>query len=156
MDVATVLARAKSATGKGIRYKLGAGGMKPGNASPAAAGKCDCTGFVAWCLGFSRKLTDRFYVVQNGGWFETTAVWKDIESNVGIIEPSDRRPGAIIVYPDVGRRQGHIGIIVDAKRVIHCSKGNDTKFGDAVQITSTDVFDNVKNARVGWLHGLQR
>ena len=88
MQVAAVLARANSAVGQGIRYKLGKGGMSPGSPTPASSSQCDCTGFVAWCLGFSRKLTEHFYVQFNGGWFETTAVWTDIGSSVGIFEPS--------------------------------------------------------------------
>ena len=62
MELTAVLARAHSSVGQGIRYKLGRGGMYPGSPTPAAANLCDCTGFVAWCLGFSRKMTERFYV----------------------------------------------------------------------------------------------
>ncbi len=155
MQVAAVLGRANSAVGQGIRYQLGKGGMNPGSPTPAVGNKCDCTGFVAWCLGFSRKLNDRFYVEFNGGWFETTAVWTDIGTNVGILEPSNKRSGAIIVYPDSAGHQGHIGILIDATHVVHCSKGNDTSTGDAIQITALTVFNQNSKTRVGWLHGLQ-
>ena len=122
---------------------------------PASSSQCDCTGFVAWCLGFSRKLTEHFYVQFNGGWFETTAVWTDIGSSVGIFEPSSKKPGAVIVYPDAHGHQGHIGIIVDATHVVHCSSGNDTQYGDAIRVTPLTVFNNNPNARLGWLTGLQ-
>lgn len=67
-----VIAKARGALGKGIKYKLGRGGYKPAADSPASAGECDCSGFIAWCLGFSRNLTDPFYLKANGGWFETS------------------------------------------------------------------------------------
>jgi hypothetical protein len=153
MMLDAVLARAHSAVGQGVRYKLGKGGMNPGSPTPAAGGQCDCTGFVAWCFGFSRKMTEHFYVNFNGGWFETTAVWTDVGKSTGILEESQSRPGAVIVFPDSNGRQGHIGIILDNTHVVHCSKGNDTKFGDAIQVTDLTVFQQ-PNRRIGWLAGL--
>jgi len=138
----------------GIRYGLGKGGMNPGSPTPASNGLCDCSGFVAWSLGFSRKINERFYVRFNNGWFETTAVWTDIASPVGILEEIDKpRAGAVVVYPDRDGHQGHIGILVDDDKVVHCSMGNDRAFGNAIQVTNTDVF-NKPIARYGWLHGL--
>ncbi len=155
MRVDAVLARAVSATGLGIRYKLGKGGMNPGSPTPGVSGQCDCTGFAAWALGFSRLLGDRFYVHFNGGWFETTAVWTDIASSAGILEPiPGPTPGAVVVYPDANGHQGHIGIVLDAGNVVHCSSGNDRKFGNAIQITDPAVFQNNPASRFGWLHGL--
>jgi len=129
--------------------------MNSGLPTPAAGGKCDCTGFVAWCLGFSRKLNDRFYVDFNGGWFETTAVWTDVSLNVGIMEPSGKKPGAVLVYPDANGHQGHVGLLIDATHVVHCSSSNDATFGDAIQITPLTVFNKNKDTRVGWLYGLE-
>lgn len=154
MVVDAVIARAQSAVGQGIRYRLGKGGMNSGSPTPAAGGGCDCSGFVAWCLGFSRKLDEAFYRNFNGGWFETTAVWNDIGSSVGIFDEVTKRPGAVIVYPDAEGHQGHIGVLIDATHVAHCSKGNDTRTGDAIQVTGLNVF-NRPNVRVGWLLGLQ-
>ena len=154
MDIEAVIARAQSAVGQGIRYKLGMGGMKPGNPTPAAGGQCDCSGFVAWCLGMSRLTKDAFYVHFIGGWIETTAVWTDIGNSVGIFDQLDApKRGAVVVFPDALGHQGHIGIISGPGRVIHCSKGNDTHFGDAIQETEMDVF-NRPDARYGWLVGL--
>jgi cell wall-associated NlpC family hydrolase len=160
MQVEAVMARAFSAIRQGTRYELGKGGIKPGAPTPATSGRCDCSGFVAWCFGMSRIMKDRFYVDYNGGWFETSAVWKDIGSSVGIFEPiKTKKRGAVIVYPDdkLGG-QGHIGIVVDNDEVVHCSKGNDT-VGDAIQITDYGAFERSThakmNARLGWLVGLK-
>jgi len=154
MDVDAVIARAMSAVDQGIRYKLGMGGMKPGNPSPAAGGQCDCSGFVAWCLGMSRQTRDTFYVNFNGGWIETTAVWTDTGKSVGIFEQLDApKRGAIVVFPDAMGKQGHIGIITGPGKVIHCSKGNDNHFGDAIQQTGLEVFTR-PDVRYGWFVGL--
>ena len=155
MNVAAVIARAHSAVGQGIHYKLGKGGANPGSLTPASGDECDCSGFVAWCLAMNRHTTEHFYIQLNNGWIETTAVWTDIGASVGIFEPSERRTGAIVVYPDSNGHQGHIGILIDPNQVVHCSKGNDTQTGDAIRITPLTVFNANPNTRFGWLHGMQ-
>jgi hypothetical protein len=155
MQVAAVLARAHAAVAQGIRYKLGQGGMNPGSPTPGHDNQCDCSGFVAWCLGMSRHTADQFYVHFNGGWIETTAVWTDVGQSVGIFDETSKKPGAVVVYPDAHGHEGHIGIIIDANSVVHCSKGNDTQYGNAIQITPLTVFNNNPNSRFGWLVGLQ-
>jgi hypothetical protein len=155
MQVAAVLARANAAVSQGIRYKLGKGGMNPGSPTPGDDGLCDCSGFVAWCLGMSRHTSERFYVNFNGGWIETTAVWTDVGRAVGIFDEASKRPGAVVVYPDEHGHEGHIGIIIDANSVVHCSRGNDTQYGNAIQITPLGVFSNNPKTRFGWLTGLQ-
>jgi hypothetical protein len=147
MQVAAVLARANAAVQQGIHYKLGKGGMNPGSPTPASGGLCDCSAFVAWCLGMSRKTDELFYKNFNGGWIETTAVWTDIDSTVGIFESTSKRPGAVVVYPDASGHEGHIGIIVDGTHVVHCSHGNDTNAGNAVQITGLSVFSSNPDTR---------
>jgi hypothetical protein len=155
MQVAAVLARAHAAVSQGIHYGLGKGGMDPGSSTPASGGLCDCSGFVAWCLGMSRHTTDKFYVHFNGGWIETTAVWTDMGVSTGIFDNAAKQPGAVVVYPDENGHEGHIGIIVDDHSVVHCSHGNDTSYGNAVQITPLTVFVNNPKSRFGWLVGLQ-
>jgi hypothetical protein len=59
-------------------------------------------------------------------------------------------PGDLLVYPDSGGRQGHIGIVTvqDGQGpvlVIHCSSGNFTHTGDAIRETPPLVFS--ANAR---------
>lgn len=154
MQVDAVLARAHAAAQQGIHYGLGKGGMNPGSPTPASGGKCDCSGFVSWCFGMSRKTNQAFYVHYNGGWIETSAVWQDIESSVGIFDAGQANKGAVVVYPDSSGHQGHIGILVSPTEVVHCSKGNDNTFGSAVQITPLTVFQNNPSTRYGWLVGL--
>ena len=156
MQTDAVLARANAAVAQGVRYKLGKGGINPGSPTPASDGECDCSGFVAWCLGMSRHTADQFYVQFNGGWIETTAVWTDIGTSTGIFDATNKRPGAVVVYPDAHGHEGHIGILVDENRVVHCSHGNDTQFGNAIQITPLTVFNNNPSTRFGWLVGLQQ
>lgn len=135
-----VVARAKRCIGKGIKYKLGRGGFNPKASGPGA--ECDCSGFVAWCYGVSRVLKDHpAYIKWNGGWFETTAVERDLLSELGIVEEVGyalTRPGDLVVVGDRGKRQGHIGIISAGPpdvKVIHCSSGNMKRSGDAVAET---------------------
>jgi hypothetical protein len=55
---ADVIKKAKSMLGKGIIYKLGAGGRNPNNRTPETIRDgilgCDCAGYVAWAWGFDR------------------------------------------------------------------------------------------------------
>lgn len=154
MNVQAVLGRAYAAANTPIQYGLGKGGFDPDLATPAPAGLCDCSGFVAWCLGFSRQVKDKFYLNFNNGWFETTAIWNDIGSSYGILHACKPIPGAVIVYPDSQGHQGHVGIIIDEKLVVHCSVGNDKK-GNAIQFTAPDVFTKNPVTRIGWLVGLE-
>ena len=67
---------------------------------------------------------------KGGGWFTKTAT---------------PQPGDIMVWPDGDGHQGHIGIISEvaggkASKMIHCSHGNDNKFGRAIQETDADIF----------------
>jgi hypothetical protein len=160
MHVDAVIARAEAAVGQGIRYELGKGGYAPGHPLPTKSGTCDCSGFVAWCLGFDRRMTEMFYVQYNGGWFETTAIYKDIGESVGIFdELKTPRRGAVIVRPDTiangQRREGHIGLLTASDKVIHCSKGNDTQTGDAIRETDLATFGAITKCRFGWLVGLR-
>jgi len=61
-----------------------------------------------------------------------------------------------VVFPDANGHQGHIGIIVSATNVIHCSSGNNKQFGNAIQSTPLTVFSNNPKTRFGWLHGCNR
>ncbi len=164
MQVDAFLNRALSVADKGIRYKLGAGGMKPDVLSPAAGGACDCSGYVAWCLGISRQTRDPSYVKWNGGWIETSAVYKDINSSTGMFDPvTQPKPGCVLVFPDkvvAGvHHEGHIGIVVEAKdgvvqHVVHCSLGNMRQFKDAIHVTGPQVFTGQPNLAYGWFVGL--
>lgn len=159
-----VVERARSACGKGIHYKLGAGGRDPHRPLPAADGLCDCSGFVAWCLGIDRFIPNALlpHLPDGGDWFETTAVYRDARSPFGFVDEVPWRAaqiGDLVVWPDRGRKQGHIGIVTMVSTagegpvlVVHCSVGNDRK-GDAIAETSSDIFFNngAIGARVRWV-----
>ena len=136
MTPAEMLVRASSALGKGTKYVLG---------SSLVGSECDCSGFVAWCFGVPRKVNLDLYVRWNGGWFETTAIYRDAKSPYGFFREvplAQAQPGDVFVWGDSHGRQGHIGIITEegGAKVIHCSKGNWARTGDAVQETPPDVF----------------
>lgn len=170
MDVGTVLSRALSAPGKKTLYK--SPGKMPSFASstwPSGA-QNDCSGFVSWCLRFSesRKVDHPLYQKANGGWFETTAIYRDgLESTGYFTKLEQARPGALLVYPDYvgtdGRtHDGHVGIVVEVSgkgvsgvtKVVHCSAGNFHATQDAVQITAPQAWSAKKNSIIVWLEGL--
>ena len=151
MDVTTILTRALSGIGKDTIYS--SPGKMPSFASnvwPQRAHN-DCSGFVSWCLRFSesRKVDHPLYKRVNGGWFETTAIYRDGIESTGYFRQLDSgEPGALLVYPDyIGAdgksHDGHIGIVIDASgkgvkgvnQVVHCSLGNYMHSKDAIQIS---------------------
>lgn len=165
MSPADVLERARRCLGAGCRYHLGAGGMHPSHDYPwGTVPECDCSGFVAWALGVSRQTRNPFYRQQNGGWFETTAIVRDARSPFGFVAEVpwlEARPGDLIVYGDAGGKQGHVGIITltgpaGPAAVIHCSKGNDTRYRDAIHEGALEPFWQARGAlvaRVAWVEG---
>lgn len=170
MKASAVVLRALTATNKGTKYGLGAGGTNPNAALPSINGKCDCSGFVSWCLNMSRKTNEAFYVRLNGGWIETTAVSKDIGSSSGIFEPLDHpEPGCVVVYGDYrgndGRHhEGHIAAVTEVNggrgvggidKIVHCSVSNDAA-GDAIQETDAHIFANNRNSVLGWCILIER
>ena len=167
MTGADVVARARSVVAKGCVYGLGKGGMRPHDPHPwNSERKCDCSGFVAWCLGVSRETDNPWYKAQNGGWIETSAIVRDCETPYGIFAMVTRPhalPGDLLVYGDYtgndGKvKQGHVGICseVDGKgpiRVIHCSRGNERKLSDAIQETDVTWWNLAGGviARCAWV-----
>ena len=162
ITVSDLLSRAASAAGHNIVYKLGAGGMFPQAPLPSNIGnECDCSGYVCWCLGISRKTDHPLYVQFNGGWINTDGIVNDAQKSTGFFERIETpRPGCLIVYPaSLKPKVGHVGIVtkIDAKgtvaaRVIHCSAGN-SKTGDAVRETDPAVF-NTKLTIFAWYAGV--
>lgn len=163
-----VLERAKSVIAKGCKYKLGAGGMRPGDPAPwNTARQCDCSGFAAWCLGHSRVVDDPWYKSQNGGWIETSAIVRDCETPYGFFAAVDRkyaRVGDLLVYGDYkdgsgNLIQGHVGVCSDVGTkgplmVIHCSSGNFKRTQDAIRETDTKWWDLAGGivARCAWVN----
>lgn len=154
-----VVARARSAVGHNTAYQLGAGGRHPLAGSPG--NPCDCSGFVAWCLGIDRYLpNDGLPLYDNGGWFETSAIVRDAKSPFGFVVEVDWSavvPSDMLVYGDAGKHQGHIGVVSEvgdgAVKVVHCSHGNWSLRGDAVQETNAGIFivSHAIVARVAWV-----
>lgn len=140
-----IVAKARLAINKGIRYKLGSGGMNPDTPLPTTDMQCDCSGFVCWVLGVSRKTTIPFYN-KFGGWIYTDSMVEDINSSAGIFERvTTPEIGCMVVY-GAGRAIGHVGIVSETQngqmlKVIHCSSGNDRKYNDAIQETPPNVFN---------------
>lgn len=115
--------RARSAIGKGIRYKMGQGGFFPDAPLPDQIYRvvggwirprlCDCSGFVAWVLGMRRdQINAKKWWSKLLPWIETTMVYADATGPqrvfVKIAEPV---PGCLVVYGDTEKSQGHIGVV---------------------------------------------
>lgn len=173
------VARARSAIGKGTTYAIGAGGRHPDAVHPGMQVEgvpdsphsllCDCSGFVAWCLGVDRYLpNDGIKTSPFGDWFETTALAQDAKSPPGIgfvdeVPWADAKPADMLVWGDRkgtdGKvHQGHVGLVCSIgpkgpETVAHCSLGNFHATGDAIQETDCGIF--VRNgaivARVAWI-----
>lgn len=169
MNVDTVLTRAYSALGKKTIYKSpGAMPSLVASTWPESKVKIDCSGFVAWCLRFRRRLDHPLYNRVNGGWFETTGIHADGMASTGFFTKlADPLPGALLVYPDyVGRdnnhHNGHIGIVTEVNgpgikgvsRIIHCSLSAYRNLKDAIQITSPDPWLSHDSSIIVWLDGL--
>ena len=162
-SVARVLERARQILGKKIKYDLGAGGMLPTMASPAnLKNACDCSGFVSWCFGMSRKTEHPLYVKFNGGWINTDAMVHDAKKQTGFFRQlSSPKVGCIVVFPGPPlRRIGHVGLVTEvddtgtvATEVIHCSSGNFRNFGDAIRETSLGVFQK-PDTIFAWYEGV--
>jgi hypothetical protein len=165
MQVSTVIDRALSALAKGTVYS------SPGRMPSFSAhtwphkAKNDCSGYVSWCLRFSesRKVDHSLYRRVNGGWFETTAIHRDGEESTGYFSKQARpMPGSLLVYPDAGGNDGHIGLVLEAKgmgiagasKVIHCSAGNYRQHGDAIQITGPNAWLARKDSIIVWYDDL--
>lgn len=170
MDVNTAVSRAKSGLGKGTQYK--SPGKLPKFASPAwpANAKNDCSGFMYWCLRFSsnppesRQVDHPLYKKTNGGWFETTAIHADGIASVGYFTRIENPVvGAMLVYPDLGGHDGHIGIVTKVKSnpkgiagvssIIHCSLGAWNSKQDAIQETDPAIWLKNKASIIVWYDG---
>lgn len=150
MTTVEVVTRAMSAAGRGCKYGLGKGGFDPAAPHPWNSRlECDCSGFVAWALGVSRHTDHPWYRQINGGWLETSAIVRDaIMRGLGMFDLvawREARPGHLVVYGDSGGRQGHVGIVAEVGAdgpltAIHCSKGNEVRFGDAIHETGVVLW----------------
>lgn len=168
MKASEVVARARGVINKGCRYGLGKGGMFPERTYPwDDEHLLDCSGFTSWVLGRSRKNSSPRYMDFNGGWFETTAMFKDAtewRDYFFEVPSAEARPGDLLLYGDrqssdgkSSMRQGHVGIVSEVDegplKVVHCSRGNQRKFGDAIAETGIQWWSLASGivARCAWV-----
>ncbi len=133
-----LIARGRSAIGKGVVYGLGKGGLWPLDKLPCRSSAklvngvaktalwCDCSGFVAWVLGRSRKDSKDW-----PWWLSTDSVYddaKDDGKHVLFTKLDKAEPGCLAVYSDWKdadgtHHEGHIAVVSDPALhlVIDCS-----------------------------------
>lgn len=141
---AAIVARARSALGKGVVYVLGAGGGDP---HQPLAHESDCSGFADWVLGISRDSTG----------LNTDALVQDGHTPGGLFDEvtmAEALPGDLLVYgAGKGHSYGHVGVITEvsagqATKVVHCHSGD-----PAVVETGPEVFTS-RGGIVVRYHGL--
>lgn len=165
VTAADAIARARSQIGLKTIYELGHGGFDPTTPTAAdAEGKCDCTGFLPWCLKKPRRIDDPFYAF-NGGWVNAAAIFRDTRDMDrdprGVFSRIDwklAQPGDILVFAAVPH--GHVGLVSECDengptRVVHCSHGNYRALNDAIAETDPGVFqhNDAVVARCAWVQG---
>lgn len=161
MEVATLAARARSGLEKHTKYE--SPGVTPplaANTWPAGGAKIDCSGYMAWCLRISRKVSHPKYIQINGGWFETTAIYADVAGSWGFFEQlATPRVGAFLVYPDHDGHDGHIGVVtaINGKAgvqgvdsIIHSSLGAWNHQQDSIQETLPTPWLHQPKSLIGW------
>lgn len=127
MNATALLARARSALGRGTPYELGGDGDPTLDRLPAKG--VDCSGFVLWALRHPGPDMDTSGIVE-----DATGAKKFFTPL-----PAGPRPGCLIVYPDYTaevmgktlKHEGHVGVVTEVglqggkpvvRSVIHCSK----------------------------------
>jgi len=135
------LMRMQYASLAGVKYKLGKGGF--GWLENEIDPLCDCSGFVCWVLGLSRKPSP----VGDGVWWSTDSIRADAIGDQTVfrqVEPNSR--SAFVVYGDYTKggvtRQGHIGCVVepDTWRGYDCSSSQSRQRGNAITLRDLSFF----------------
>lgn len=131
----------------------------------AAVQACDCTGFLCWALGISRKAPRQEAWTLAGGWINTDSIWSDATHGGAMFRKLDRAvPGCVVVYPKAGSNEqyGHDGLVTAvgsngiATRVIHCSASNFKAAPfDAVKENTGEAFLHQKATVYAWFRGMQ-
>lgn len=122
---------------------------------------CDCTGFVCWALGFSRRAPSAASYTTPDGWIYTNSIWNDAMGPGTRFKRLERaRPGCLVVYPSdraAGLHYGHVAIVVEvdargrATHIVHCSKDNVLSAPhDAIKVTPPDPFDAQTSSVYAW------
>lgn len=148
------IARVRNASGKGVAYKDGKGGLHPEYPLPCDEHNlCDCSGAALWALGVSRWIraghpwAEHFPPI-NGEfqWLDTTRIVQDAKATQKAFRiVAEPEPGDLIVYGDRAGHEGHVGVISEVRdgqpvKVVHCSAGNYRATGDAIRETDVASF----------------
>lgn len=133
--------RLEHAATKRVKYKLGRGGFAW--LSDDIGDLCDCSGFICWALGLSRKPSP----IGGGVWWSTDSIRADALGDQAVfrrVEPGSRP--ALVVYGDYRRggavRQGHIGFVVDPDtwEGYDCSSSQSRRRGQAITCRDLSFF----------------
>lgn len=134
----SILSKARFAIRKDTRYVLGAGGYDPNAELPHDKNRgCDCTGFVAWCLGIDRRRSRNDLVeVQSDA-----LVIEANRPNGNVVKLAKPEPGCVLVYGGVwlGKplqsvrvRPGHAAIYEGGGMIIDCGSTPFRREGQAI------------------------
>lgn len=137
----------------GTIYTLGSGGY--GWFQDDFDAECDCSGFIAFCLGLSRKPSTAFMAKGTKWWFSTDSMVLAAKEGVFFREVEKGTPGCLAAYPDYKSRgelrQGHTAYITDWRGTVpwgyDCSSSQSRKTGDAVKLRSLSFFTRHRAAR---------
>jgi hypothetical protein len=129
----------------------------PGLVAPA----CDCSGYVCWALGISRRVAPADGPAL---WINTDSIWADATGAGLRFRQIDRAvAGCLVVYPKQGSNEnfGHVGLVTDvgadghATRVAHCSATNFTEAPhDAIKANAGEAFKQQSKSVYAWFPGV--
>lgn len=116
LTVKDLLARARSQTNHGTTYRLGGGVQVP--TAPSCRderGGSDCSAYSDWTYGIPKVCPFAWMKHVNGGWYDTSGLWWDIEKeSSGFFKRCAPKPGAIIVFPPAWITKRHAMYVVNA------------------------------------------
>lgn len=124
---------------------------------------CDCSGFVCWALGISRR-------IRGGGigghdqWINTDTIWADATGGGAQFRRLDAPVrGGLVVYPQQGsgERYGHVGLVTEVgadgrtAKVVHCSAAHFAAVPfDAIQVDAGEAFRRQPKSVHAWFRGV--
>lgn len=143
-----IIDRAVSMIGrKDIHYNMKAGrngGRDPYAPSPVSQGTntADCVGFAFWAFGLDRYQPDFVYGSYEG-WINTNSMIGDALTKRSYFLPMvELVYPHFLVYPSSNKVElaqgfppvGHVGVVINEFKVVHCSHGNDERLGHAIDV----------------------
>ncbi len=146
LSPAEQIMRAKLMAGrKDIGYSMTPGkngGRDPNAKDPCSVGTrtADCVGFALWAMGLDRYQPD-FVCGSYEGWINTNSMMLDALGLRSFFTPMvELVYPHLLVYPSASKkllaqgypRVGHVGVVVEIDRAVHCSAGNARRLGHAI------------------------